>query len=179
MLRSPPRRCTIEKLLEFRVQSLQKLLARALPLDTAYVKARYLHSLKRSTYAAGLIRQAAAIRRCNGRDAELRRLCLPALVIHGAQDLVVPPMHGYRTAEVLQYARLLVLKNMGHYLHPAFFQLIVAAFADMASATVGKGRTAFHGIVDSSNNGDIVTTITHTPRTNHTTTRQETNTTAS
>ncbi|KAG5508239.1 hypothetical protein JKF63_05495 [Porcisia hertigi] len=135
MMRRPPRNCTVEELLEFRVDSLCHLLRYTLPPDGAYLKKRFLMSLRRSSYAAGLLRQAAAIRRASGRDVLLQRLHVPALVVHGAQDIVVPPMHGYRTATMLPYARMLVLKSMGHYLHPAFFSTIIAAFADMAAST--------------------------------------------
>ncbi|KPA76242.1 putative mitochondrial Hydrolase-like protein [Leptomonas pyrrhocoris] len=135
MLRRPPRHCTVDELLEFRVNSLRRLLRSALPPDGEYLKKRFLMSLKRSSYSAGLVRQAAAIRRAAGRDAALQTLCVPALVVHGAQDVVVPPMHGYRTATMLPYARMLVLKSMGHYFHPAFFSTIIEAFADMAAST--------------------------------------------
>nr|ACS87848.1 putative hydrolase-like protein [Angomonas deanei] len=135
MLRKPPRNCTVEELLEFRVNSLRRLLRSALPPDGEFLKKRFLMSLKRSSYSAGLVRQAATIRRAVGRDAALQRLCVPALVVHGAQDVVVPPMHGYRTATMLPYARMLVLKSMGHYFHPAFYRTIVEAFADMAAST--------------------------------------------
>ncbi|CBZ25465.1 esterase-like protein [Leishmania mexicana MHOM/GT/2001/U1103] len=135
MLRRPPRNCTVETLLEFRVHSLRRLLRYALPPDGEYLKRRFLISLQRSSYAAGLVRQAAAIRRAAGRDALLQWLHVPALVVHGAQDVVVAPMNGYRTATMLPYARLLVLKSMGHYFHPAFFSTIISAFVDMAAST--------------------------------------------
>lgn len=135
MLRKPPRNCTVDELLEFRVNSLRRLLRSALPPDGDYLKKRYLMSLKRSSYSAGLVRQAATIRRAVGRDAALQKLLVPALVVHGAQDVVVPAMHGYRTATMLPYARMLVLKSMGHYFHPAFFPTIIEAFVDMAAST--------------------------------------------
>ncbi|KAK7196209.1 esterase-like protein [Novymonas esmeraldas] len=135
MLRRPPKNCTVEELLEFRVNSLRHLLRHALPPDGDYLKRRFVLSLRRSAYAAGLVRQAAAIRRATGRDSLLQQLRIPALVVHGAQDVVVPPMNGYRTATMLPYARMLVLKSMGHYFHPAFFSTIIAAFEDMAAST--------------------------------------------
>ncbi|CAG9572339.1 hydrolase-like protein [Leishmania major strain Friedlin] len=135
MLRWPPRNCTVDELLEFRVHSLRHLLRYALPPDGEYLKRRFLMSLRRSSYADGLVRQAAAIRRAAGRDALLQQLHVPALVVHGVHDVVVPPMNGYRTATMLPYARLLVLKSMGHYFHPAFFSTIIAVFVDMAAST--------------------------------------------
>lgn len=135
MLRKPPEPCSMNTLLNFRVHALQKVLPRTLTVDSYYLKRRFLISLKRSRYTNGLIRQACAIMRCPPRDDLLRQLHIPALVIHGTQDLIVPPLHGWRTAEVLPHARLLVLKHMGHYFHPAFYQTVILAFSAMASAT--------------------------------------------
>lgn len=135
LLRKPPPKCSLDELLDFRIQTLMSVLPRALSVDSRYLKERYLVSLQRSQYTDGLIRQAAAIRRCPGRDAVLKQLTLPSLVIHGAQDLIVPPMHGVRTASVLPHARLLVFKHMGHYFHPAFYQTIILTFCSMAMHT--------------------------------------------
>lgn len=135
MLRKPPAGCSLDALLNFRVHALLKVLPRTLSVDSYYLKKRFLISLQRSRYTDGLIRQACAILRCSPRDDLLRQLNIPALVIHGTQDLIVPPMHGWRTAEVLPHARLLVLKHMGHHFHPAFYQTVILTFAAMASAT--------------------------------------------
>lgn len=139
MLRKPPAKCTVDQLLDFRVNSLKKLLEHALPVDGEYLKRRFLLSLNRSSYGAGLIRQAAVVLRCPPREEALRSLTIPVLVVHGAQDLVVPSVHGYRTAQIIPHSRLLVFKSMGHYFHPAFFRSIIAAFTDMASTTLGPG----------------------------------------
>ncbi|ORC87746.1 hydrolase-like protein [Trypanosoma theileri] len=133
LLRKPPANCSIEELLDFRVNSLKKLLVGTLPVDDEYLKNRYLISLRRSSYSAGLIRQAAAIRRCPGRDEALRSLSCPTLVIHGREDVLMPPAHGYRTASVIPQAKLVILNNMGHYFHPAFFTPIITHFVEVAN----------------------------------------------
>ncbi|CCW70810.1 unnamed protein product [Phytomonas sp. Hart1] len=145
MLRKPPPKCTLGELLEFRVGVLCRMLHHALPVDREYLKRRYRLSLQRSSYSPGLLRQAAALRRCEGRDEALRELKIPALVIHGARDVVVPPIHGYRTAAVLPHARMLIFKSMGHYFHPAFFGTIILTFAGMASTTAGGGKPLMGG----------------------------------
>lgn len=135
MLRKPPANCSLDTLLEFRINGLKRILPRTLSVDSRYLKKRYLISLKRSRYTEGLIRQAAAVLRSPSRDEALRKLTIPALVIHGTQDLIVPPAHGLRTASVLQHSRLLVLKHMGHYFHPSFYQTVITAFWAMAATT--------------------------------------------
>ncbi|RNF22571.1 hydrolase-like protein [Trypanosoma conorhini] len=139
LLRKPPANCTLEELLNFRVASLKKLLAGTLPVDEEYLKHRYLISLRRSAYSAGLLRQAAAIRRCPGRDEALRSLSCPTLVIHGQQDVLMPPAHGHRTASVIPCAKLIILESMGHYLHPAFFSPIIAHFVEVANTPQENG----------------------------------------
>ncbi|ESL12126.1 hydrolase-like protein [Trypanosoma rangeli SC58] len=139
LLRKPPTNCTLEELLNFRVASLKKLLAGTLPVDEEYLKHRYLISLRRSAYSAGLLRQAAAIRRCPGRDEALRSLSCPTLVVHGQQDVLMPPAHGHRTASVIPQAKLIILESMGHYLHPAFFTPIIAHFVEVANASEENG----------------------------------------
>ncbi|KEG11232.1 hydrolase-like protein [Trypanosoma grayi] len=139
LLRKPPTNCTLEELLDFRVETLKRLLSGALPVDEEYLKLRYLISLRRSAYSAGLIRQAAAIRRCPGRDEALRSLSCPALVVHGVKDVLMPPAHGYRTASMIPQAKLLTLESMGHYFHPAFFGTIVSDFVAVANAASENG----------------------------------------
>ncbi|KAH9599230.1 Alpha/beta hydrolase fold-1 [Trypanosoma melophagium] len=135
LLRRPPANCTIEQLLDFRVNSLKRLLVGTIPVDDEYLKKRYLISLRRSSYSAGLIRQAAAIRRCPGRDEALRSLSCPALIIHGRGDVIMPPQHGHRTASVIPHAKLVIMENMGHYFHPAFFNSIIREFVDVANSS--------------------------------------------
>ncbi|EPY42167.1 hydrolase-like protein [Angomonas deanei] len=132
----------LNHLLNFRVQSQQKLLTQTIPVDQNYLKNRYLLSLRRSPYGDGLLRQAAAIRRCPSRDGLFQKYNhtvishVPVLVIHGAQDLVVPPAHGYRTAEMIAHSRLLIFKSMGHYFHPIFFYPIAMAMKEMATVVL-------------------------------------------
>lgn len=135
MLRKPPPNCSLDTLLDFRINSLRKMLPHTLSVDSKYLKKRYLISLQRSNYSEGLIRQAGAILRCPPRDEALKRLTIPALIVHGTQDLLVPPLHGLRTATVIPRARLLVLKHMGHYFHPAFYQPIIMGFTAMTAHT--------------------------------------------
>ncbi|KAF8290149.1 hydrolase-like protein [Trypanosoma cruzi] len=140
LLRKPPVNCTLDELINFRLESIKKLLRGTLPVDEEHLKRGYLKSLQRSSYSAGLIRQAAAIRRCPGRDEDLRSLSCPTLVIHGQQDVLMPPAHGHRTASVIPRAKLVILESMGHYFHPAFFTPIISHFVEVANACEENGK---------------------------------------
>lgn len=133
MLRKPASNVNREQLVEFRMKALQGLLYGCVPVDEDYLKKRIAMSLNRSSYADGLLRQAAAIMRAPSRDAELTRVIrCPCLVIHGQNDVLCRVEHGYRLAKVLTNSKFVVFKNMGHYLNPAYFDAIVSEFLALA-----------------------------------------------
>jgi pimeloyl-ACP methyl ester carboxylesterase len=68
----------------------------------------------RGASASGAARQVLAILQAAPRGADLRRLDVPALVIHGAADPLVPLAAGERTAECLKNSRLAVFAKLGH-----------------------------------------------------------------
>ena len=81
------------------------------------------------------MRQAAAILSASSRRAALRRLQVPALVIHGRDDPLVPPDNGRRTADAIPGARLLEFEGMGHNLPPQTWPKIADAVAGLAAET--------------------------------------------
>lgn len=64
--------------------------------------------------ASGAARQLLALLRARPRGEALRTLDVPALVIHGGVDPMVPLACGERTAECLRNSRLAVFEQMGH-----------------------------------------------------------------
>ncbi|KAG8348900.1 putative hydrolase, alpha/beta fold family [Trypanosoma vivax] len=142
LLRRAPANCTVEKLVDFRIRVLKELLEGTKPVDEEYLRSRYLMSLNRSSYSDGIIRQAAAIRRCAGRDESLRLLKCAALVIHGEKDVLIPVAHGIRTAAVIPRAKLVVIPDMGHYFHQDFFEEVVKHFVDVTRSSVKESEPA-------------------------------------
>jgi pimeloyl-ACP methyl ester carboxylesterase len=71
-------------------------------------------SYDRCYYPDGQMRQAVAIRSAPGRKEALGRLDVPVLVIHGADDPLIPVENGRRTAEAIPGAELLVIPGLGH-----------------------------------------------------------------
>jgi pimeloyl-ACP methyl ester carboxylesterase len=82
--------------------------------------------------AASPTRQMAAIAASRSRVDELRTLTVPALVVHGEVDPLVPVENGRRTAEAIPGARLLVLPTMGHDLPEPCWPEIVDAIVETA-----------------------------------------------
>jgi len=62
----------------------------------------------------GVIAQSHAIIDYSITPEEVAAVTIPALVLHGTQDLTVPYAQGARLAEMLPSARLVTLENAGH-----------------------------------------------------------------
>ena len=63
----------------------------------------------------------------------LRTLRVPALVIHGADDPLVPLACGVDTAEAIPSAERLIIEGMGHDLPRAVWPRIVDAIAALTA----------------------------------------------
>lgn len=63
---------------------------------------------------SGVNRQLAAVYASPDRTVDLRMLSLPALVVHGTADALIPPGEGAATARAIPGAELLMLEGMGH-----------------------------------------------------------------
>ncbi|MEZ5407133.1 MAG: alpha/beta hydrolase [Acidimicrobiales bacterium] len=90
------------------------LLAPHRHFDPAKAPEQAAAAYDRAFYPEGAIRQTAAIRGSGHRADGLRRLRVPTLVIHGTADTLILPLGGQRTAELVDGANLLLVKDMGH-----------------------------------------------------------------
>jgi len=70
----------------------------------------------------GAARQLAAIMASPRRDAGLRQLQVPTLVIHGTADPLIPVRAGHLTARLVPGARLHLVEGMGHHLPPGAWE---------------------------------------------------------
>ena len=97
---------------------------------------------RRGYYPLGTARQLLAIIATGDRRAELARIRAPTLVIHGANDPLLPAAAGRDTARHIANAKLMVIDGMGHDLPPALTPKLVAAIADhcRAAETSGDAR---------------------------------------
>lgn len=95
--------------------------------DEERARASAARSYDRSFYPEGFTRQLAAIQASGSRGAALPTLDVPTLVIHGRDDTLILPPGGFRTAELVPHADLLMLGDMGHDLPVPLWPLITAA----------------------------------------------------
>jgi pimeloyl-ACP methyl ester carboxylesterase len=108
------------------------------PMDEERFRALVGASYDRSFYPPGVSRQLHAITTSGNRTKRLRRLRVPALVIHGDRDPLVRPPAGRATARAIPGARLMMIEGMGHDLPPALWPRLTGAIADHASHAAGS-----------------------------------------
>lgn len=88
----------------------------------------------------GSARQLWAIVADRDRAPALRRLRLPATVIHGAEDKLVRPSGGRATAKAIPGAKLVEIPGMGHGLPRGAWPVIIDAIAETANRAPGSAR---------------------------------------
>ncbi|MBI9076965.1 MAG: alpha/beta hydrolase [Desulfatibacillum sp.] len=68
----------------------------------------------RGLHPLGVARQFLAVSLGGDRLEKLSKLTMPALVVHGTADTLIPSAHGEATAKAIPGARLLLVEGMGH-----------------------------------------------------------------
>jgi pimeloyl-ACP methyl ester carboxylesterase len=114
------------------VRAKQKLLGPADPFEESYERARIERAIDRAYHPAGYIRQLQAIAAAPGRLERLRSARVPALVIHGDADILVPVDNGRNVAAAIPGARLLEIEGMGHALPRRVWEQVASAIAELA-----------------------------------------------
>jgi pimeloyl-ACP methyl ester carboxylesterase len=105
----------------------------AYPADPEELKTRALEAFERSFYPAGVARQMVAAASHGNHKPALSTLDVPALVIRGRADPLVPVEGGIDTHEALRGSRLMVIDGMGHDLPRQVWPQVVAGIAELTS----------------------------------------------
>ena len=108
----------------------------AYPADEATVRADALATFKRAYNPAGFLRQFAAANASGDRRESLKKIIAPTLVLHGADDPLVPLAGGQDTADNIKGAVLKVIPGMGHDLPRELY----GAFAEAIDANCRRAR---------------------------------------
>jgi pimeloyl-ACP methyl ester carboxylesterase len=109
------------------------------PFDEEMVRERAGLAFDRAHDPAGVARQMAAIVTSPDRTADLGRVAVPTLVIHGSDDALVNVSGGRATAAAVTGAELVVLEGMGHDLPRALWPEITERIAALVSRVEGRG----------------------------------------
>jgi pimeloyl-ACP methyl ester carboxylesterase len=116
MATKPPQ--TREERIDAGVAMWRALAGSGEPFDEAAVRARELRIQTRARNIDAANNHQLAIAASPDRTEALAGVRLPALVIHGAEDPILPLAHGEAVAKRIPGAELLVIPGMGHDLPP-------------------------------------------------------------
>jgi pimeloyl-ACP methyl ester carboxylesterase len=105
------------------------------PFDEVAETRRSERAYDRSYYPVGTGRQLVAILAAEGRLKRLSRLNIPTLVIHGADDVLVPVENGRSVAAAVPGAQLLEFDGMGHNLPKRVWPQVLDAIERLARLT--------------------------------------------
>ena len=108
--------------------------------DEEYLRDLAGRSWDRGYNPAGYLRQLAASAAQPNRTAELRRIVVPTLVIHGLHDPLIAPSGGLAIAKAIPNSRFVGFSGMGHDLPRALWPELVREIAALASLANGPGR---------------------------------------
>lgn len=107
-------------------------------IPEAELRARIRSDSERSYYPVGVGRQMAAIMASGDRRKALKTIRCPTVVLHGADDPLVPPAGGEDTAANIMGAELRLIPGMGH----DFPDALADVFVDAVERAAGRARVA-------------------------------------
>lgn len=110
------------------------------PFDVEEETAKVVRLYERSYYPLGFGRQFVAILAAPSRTAALHEVKAPTLVVHGADDPLVPPENGKRVAAAVPGARYLEFKGAGHNLPRNTWVPVADAIAETARQSSAASR---------------------------------------
>ncbi len=87
-------------------------------------------------------RHMAAVITAQPRHDRLKALNVPALVIHGADDPVIPAAHGEDTAASIPGAELLIVPGLGHDFTEAAMALYLRAIGGFVAKVEAREQAA-------------------------------------
>jgi pimeloyl-ACP methyl ester carboxylesterase len=130
----PPSSDSRDDLIEASLLVQRALSSPGFPVSEAEMNARAERRTDRAPFdLAGLARQSAALIVAPPRNALLRQVRCPALVLHGADDPVIPAAAARDTAESIPGAELVIVPGMGHDLPAALVPVCLKHIGDFVA----------------------------------------------
>ncbi|MEN6464064.1 MAG: alpha/beta hydrolase [Syntrophaceae bacterium] len=106
------------------------------PFEEERVRRFMQMSYDRSYYPQGMARQNTAVIAGGDRRQSLSSIKVPTLVVHGADDPLIPVEGGKDTARVIPGARMLIINGMGHDMPKGVWAEIVSAISQLSKQTI-------------------------------------------
>ncbi len=85
-------------------------------VDEEILRPASAHAFERCVYPPGFARQLVAAIASGDRTRALAQVRLPALIMHGSHDPLVPPSGGRATARAIPGAKLHIIEGLGHHM---------------------------------------------------------------
>lgn len=134
-LMSPPRSAARDDLIEAGLRSRKALASPGYPISEQELRAVVAAGIDRVPYEpTGAARQLAAIFAAEPRVELLERIHCPTLVLHGADDPLIPVQAGEDTAKCISGARLVILPGASHDLTTAIASVYLAHICPFLAA---------------------------------------------
>ncbi|HZZ36789.1 MAG TPA: alpha/beta hydrolase [Caulobacteraceae bacterium] len=124
---APDPKAGLEVFLDHQVKNAETIGSPAYPWPPGGLRERALAEYTRAFNPPGVARQMAAIRASGDRRPKVRTITAPTVVLHGADDPLVPVEGGRDTAACIPGAELRVIPGMGHDLPPALYSIFIEA----------------------------------------------------
>jgi pimeloyl-ACP methyl ester carboxylesterase len=105
----------------------------AYPWPDGALAERAIDEAARAFNPTGSNRQMRAVGATGDRTARLRAIAAPTVVLHGADDPLLPLGCGQDTADKIPGAEMRVIAGMGHDLPPALFDIVADAILAAAA----------------------------------------------
>ena len=132
---------TRDEIIAMGIESRRVLAGADNPFDLDSERAKVERLYERSYYPLGFGRQLVAILAANSRIPALHEVKVPTLVVHGADDPLVPPENGRRVAAAVPGARYLEFAGAGHNLPPSTWGAVADAIAETARQASPAARS--------------------------------------
>ncbi len=100
--------------IDWQVRSLKAIGSPKYPLDEVITAENAGRAWDRDHDPLGMLRQSVAVLKSGDRTKQLRKLHVPTLVIHGADDKMIDVSGGKATAAAIPGAEIVIFEGMGH-----------------------------------------------------------------
>ena len=118
-----------QEYIEHNVNIWRNIWSPGFPFEEDRARAFMEMSYDRSYYPQGMARQNTAVIAGGDRRPSVSSIRIPTLVIHGADDPLIPVEAGKDTAQVIPGARLVIIEGMGHDMPKGVWAEIVTAIS--------------------------------------------------
>lgn len=109
------------------------------PFDEDAHRALILEETRRAYDPTGFARQIAAIAAAGDLRPLLAKITVPSLIVHGADDALIPSACGADTASSIQGSEYMLVDGMGHDLPSPLYQVVADRIDRLARSAANTG----------------------------------------